>query len=129
MNWCFFIAGFLTTAIGLIHSLLGERLIFSRMRSGGMIPTNGGQMLREPHLRILWATWHLATAMGSGLAAVLFWLALPSSRPMGQSLVAVAIIGTMLVSSSLVLVATKGKHPGWAGLLCVAILAAIGAYG
>ena len=84
--------------------------------------------LRERHVRILWATWHLATAMGMGISVLLFWLALPSSRPMGQSLAAVAIIGTMIVSSSLVLVATKGKHPGWAGMLCVAVLAAIGAY-
>jgi hypothetical protein len=127
-NWCFFTAGFLMTVIGLIHSLLGERLIFGRMRSGGLIPTNGGQVLREPYVRILWATWHVATAMAMGIAVVLFWLALPSSRPMGQSLAAVAIIGTMIVSSSLVLVATKGKHPGWAGMLCVAVLAAIGAY-
>lgn len=129
MNWCFFAAGFLTIAIGVIHSFLGERLIFRRMRSGGLIPTDGGRVLREPHVRILWATWHLATAMGMGLAAVLFWLALPTSRSLGQSPAAVAIMGTMAASSGLVLVATKGKHPGWAGMLCVAVLAAIGAYG
>lgn len=118
----------LTTMIGLIHSLLGERFIFGRMRSGGLIPTNGGHILREPHVRIIWATWHLATAMGMGIAVVLFWLALPSSRHVGQSLIAAAVIGAMVASSGLVLIGTKGKHPGWAGILCVAVLTAIGAY-
>lgn len=128
MNWYFFSAASLMIVIGLIHSLLGEHLIFRRMRAGGLIPTNGGQVLREAHLRIVWATWHLASAMGMGIAIVLFWLALPSSRPLGQSPVALTIIVTMALGAILVLVATKAKHPGWAGMLCVAVLTAIGAY-
>jgi hypothetical protein len=128
MNWFFVSAGVLTIVIGLIHSLLGERLIFRRMRLAGLIPTNGGQGLREPHVRILWASWHLVTAMGVGFAVVLFWLALPSSRSQAQSIVAWTIVGSMIASSSLVLVGTKGKHLGWAGLLGVAILTAIGVY-
>jgi hypothetical protein len=128
MNWYFVSAGVLTIVIGLIHSLLGERLIFRRMRLVGLIPTNGGQVLREPHVRILWASWHLVTAMGMGMAVVLFWLALPSSRSLAQSIVAMAIVGSMIASSSLVLVGTKGKHLGWAGLLGVAVLTAMGLY-
>lgn len=114
------------TVIGLIHSVLGERLIFKRMRSGGAIPTSGGNILREPHVRILWATWHLATAMGIGIAALLFWLALPSSAPPGRLPIAVVVIAAALAGSGLVLVGTKGKHPGWAGLLGVALLTAVG---
>jgi hypothetical protein len=66
--------------------------------------------------------------MGMGMAVILFWLALPSSRSLAQSIVAMAIVGSMIASSSLVLVGTKGKHLGWAGLLGVAVLTAMGLY-
>ena len=126
MNWYFVAAGVLTFAIGLIHSALGERVIFRRMRSSGFIPTNGGQVLREPHVRILWASWHVVTAIGWCVGVVLFWLALPSSRQAARSLVAEAVVASMLASSILVLVGTKGKHLGWVGLLGVALLTVLG---
>ena len=128
MNWYLAAAGTLTFAIGLVHSLLGERLVFQRMRSAGFIPTNGGPFLREPHVRILWASWHVVTAMGWCVAKTLFWLSLPLSKHLAQSLFAEAAVAPMLASSILVLVGTKGKHPGWAGLLGVAIVTAIGWY-
>lgn len=53
----------LLTLVGLIHSVLGEVLIFSRMRTEGVVPTNGGSVLRERHVRILWATWHVVTVL------------------------------------------------------------------
>ena len=127
MNWYFASAGALMIVIGAIHSLLGERLIFRRMRAVGvMIPTNGGQLLREPHVRILWASWDLATVMGVGLAFVLFWLAQPSTKNLNQSWPAMAIAGSIIASASVVLIGTKGRHPGWAGLLAAAVLTVIG---
>lgn len=128
MNWYFIAAGILSFVIGLVHSMLGELLIFRRMRAGGFIPTNGGQVLREPHVRILWASWHVVTALGWCLAALLIWLAVPTSSATAQLAVAHAVSGSMLASSILVLVGTKGKHPGWLGLLGVAILTATGSY-
>ena len=59
MNWYFIAAGVLSFLIGFVHSVLGESLIFRRMRAGGFIPTIGGQLLREPQVRILWASWHV----------------------------------------------------------------------
>jgi hypothetical protein len=128
MNWYFVAAGILSFAIGLVHSVLGESLIFRRMRASGFIPTNGGQVLREPHVRILWASWHVVTALGWCLAALLIWLAFPTSSAMPHLPIALAVSGSMLASSILVLVGTKGKHPGWLGLLGVAILTSIGSY-
>jgi hypothetical protein len=126
MNMYFVAAGIMTFAIGLVHSILGERLIFRRMRSAGFIPTNGGQVLREPHVRILWASWHLVTVMGWCIAAGLFWIALPSSMHLVQSVVPKVVAASMLASSFLVLIGTKGRHLGWVGLLGVAILTAFG---
>src|ERR1044072_7763259 len=128
MNWYFVVAAVLAFAIGLVHSWLGERLLFRRMRSVGFVPTEGGKVLREPYVRILWATWHVVTAMGWGVAVTLFWLALPSSKHLTDSFITKAISISMLASSILVFVGTKGKHLGWVGLLAVAILTAVGSY-
>ena len=128
MNWYLTAAGALAFVVGLIHSVLGERLVFSRMRARGIIPTNGGTVLREHHVRILWATWHVVTALGWCVAALLVWLALPSSTQAVRSVIVPMVVASMVASSLLVLVGTKGKHPGWAGLLAVAALAAVGSY-
>ena len=98
------------------------------MRVAGVIPTNGGQVLREAHVRILWASWHVVTALGWCVAVVLVWLSLPSPGPVAPPFVAKAIIAAMLASSLLVLVGTKGKHLGWVGLLGVAVLASLGLF-
>ncbi len=128
MNTYFLAAGVLTFVIGLVHSVLGEMMIFRLMRLQGIIPTNGGNVLREPHVRILWASWHVVTALGWCVAITLLWLALPSTAQISQSTLSKAIACALLVSSLLVLVGTKGKHPGWMGLLAAAALTAVGVY-
>jgi hypothetical protein len=127
MNLYFLAAAVLTILVGLVHSILGERLIFRRMRTSGFIPVNGGPVLREPHVRILWAAWHLVTVMGWGLAAFLAWVAfrVPGTAP---DFLLHATAATMLASAVIVLVGTKGKHPGWVGLLAVSFLIEVGRY-
>jgi hypothetical protein len=120
MNTYFFAAGLLLILIGLVHSILGEKLIFRRMRQGGFIPTHGGPALREPHVRILWATWHVVSVLGFGFAALLLWLAQPAQAQLAQAFIAPTLIATLAASSALVLIGTKGKHPGWIGLLAAA---------
>ncbi len=118
MNPWLFSAAILMIVVGMVHSVLGERLIFSRLRAGGLIPSDGGSHLRERHVRILWATWHFASVLGWAAAFVLLYAAdaaLPA--PVIQALVAAAAAGGILV-----LVGTRGKHPGWIALLVVALL-------
>lgn len=98
------------------------------MRGQGFVPTNGGQVLHEPHVRILWASWHVVTALGWCVAAALLWLAQPSQAQFAQSVVAKAAVAALVVSSVLVLVGTKGKHLGWVGLLAAAMLVLAGMY-
>ena len=100
--------------------MLGELLIFKRMRSDTLVPTVGGSLLSERHVRILWATWHIVSIFGLGFAAIL-GIGLDAVDP--PQFVQRVIAVTMAVSGSLVLVATKAKHPGWIGLLLVAALA------
>lgn len=121
MNRYFLAAAILAFLVGLVHSILGERLIFRRMRQGGFIPTNGGRVIGEGHVRILWASWHVLTVFGWCLAAVLLWLA--QAEPAPHALIAQAIVVAMTAGSFLILVGTRGRHPGWIGLLGVAVLA------
>ena len=119
MNWPFAIAGMLAVIVAAVHSVLGERWVFSRMRETGAIPTHGGNVLREPHVRILWASWHALSVLGLALAACLWFLAtVPAPRVFIQFVGGAVAIG-MLASAVLVLIGTRGKHPGWLGLLLV----------
>ena len=126
MNTLLLTAAGLAFLVGLVHSVLGEVLIFRRMRQGGLIPTKGGRVIEERHVRIVWASWHVLTVFGWCLAAVLLRLAgTQSARNAG---LANTVAAAMLAGSALVLVATKGKHPGWIGLLAVATLARLSNY-
>ncbi|MEO7359467.1 MAG: hypothetical protein ABI120_04015 [Gemmatimonadaceae bacterium] len=126
MNWYLTAAALLAFFVGLVHSVLGEHLLFRHMRAGTFVPTNGLPVLGERHVRILWGSWHLVTVMGWCIGAVLILLArTPPTNPLYSNL-ATIIIATTLVSSLLVCVATKGRHPGWIGLLLIALLTLAG---
>ena len=122
MQTYIFIAGILAFIIGAVHSVLGEILIFRQMRVSGIIPTNGAPLLKERHVRILWASWHVVTVFGWAFAAVMMRLAFPTDNDLLQTFVKHTIIASMLVSALLVLLGTKGMHPGWLGLAGVAVL-------
>jgi hypothetical protein len=125
MNTFFVAAALLAFAVGLIHSVMGEVLIFQRLRAGeqgrGLVPTHGGPLLRERHVRILWASWHAPSVLGWGQAAALLWLA-QGPRSTALLFIEHSIAASMLGASLLVLVGTRGRHPGWLGLLAVAAL-------
>lgn len=126
MNTALAAAAVLSLVIGLVHSVLGERLVFSRLRQGTVVPTQGGTLLRGAHVRILWATWHVVTVLGWGVAGVLLLLAAePALGPLHLSLLQLIALA-MLASGALVLVGTRGRHPGWIGLVGVAVLTWLG---
>jgi hypothetical protein len=126
MNWYYAAAGVLTFVVGLVHSVLGERRIFQKMRKRGLVPTEGGRLLSESNVRILWASWHVLTVFGWGFASILLWLSLPSINERSQPITEFVIIIAMLIGAMFVFVGTKAKHPGWIGLLGVAILVWLG---
>ena len=126
MNLYLVVAGSLVFVVGLIHSVLGEVLIFRRMRKGSFIPTYGSPVLKERHVRILWASWHCLTIFSWGIGAILLRLSFPTSQYIVQAFIENAIILSMLTASLTVLVGTKGKHPGWLGLLGIAIFLWLG---
>jgi hypothetical protein len=125
MQTPYLIAAVLAAVTGLVHSVLGEILIFRHLRNGSLVPALGAPPLRERNVRIIWATWHLATLFGWAFAGVLLQLGL--GRPVSASLVVGAIVFAYLGGAVLVLVGTRGRHPGWVALTAVAALTATSA--
>lgn len=126
MNTYLATAAGLAILIGLVHSILGERMVFSRLRQGTVVPAHGGTLLRGHHVRILWATWHIVTLLGWAFAAALLLLAAEASpSPLHIALLQVIALA-MAASGVLVLVGTKARHPGWIGLMGVAVLIWLG---
>lgn len=126
MNWYLVIAAALAFFVGLVHSVLGERLIFRRLRQGGLVPTNGGNLLDERHVCILWASWHIVTVFGWCIAYILLRLSFSSSSASSAWFIEQAIIIATLAGSALVFIGTRARHPGWTGLLGVAVLVWLG---
>jgi len=123
MQTFYLIAGIIALTTCLVHSVLGEILIFSKLRNGGIVPTMAAPPLRGRHIRIIWASWHLVTVFGFALAGILLWWAFPQDGSSVDSFVVGAIVAANLAGAVIVLVATNGKHPGWIALLVVAVFA------
>ena len=115
MNSLLVAAAVLAVLVGLIHSALGEILIFRRL------PRASNGALPQPH-GVLWATWHIASVLGWALAALLWKLAASPAPPPLQQFLLTAIATAFAASALLVLIGTRGRHPGWAGLGGVAVL-------
>ena len=108
--------------VGLIHSVLGEVLVFRTLRTHGLVPTAGYPVLRERQVRILWASWHLVTVLGWALSALLWRLVFLLMRRPPRSRVAHTTTLALLACALLVGFATKGRHPAWCALLVVSAL-------
>ena len=129
MNLNLLIAGILCFFLGVIHSFLGEYLIFKTKRNkGSLVPSKESAALKERHLRIVWATWHLASVFGWCIGAILIKIAVTENQQNIDiiNFILDSISYTMLFTSLLVLVGTKGKHPGWIVLLIIGILTILG---
>ena len=129
MNIYFLIAGVLCILLGIVHSILGKYLIFrSKRKRGSLVPIEVSGTLKEGHLRIIWATWHLASIFGWCIAAFLIKISL-DQHILDSTFICFMIYSTVLAmfaSSLLVLLGTKGKHPGWIVLILIGILLVIG---
>ena len=121
MNPYLLAAGIIAILVGVVHSVLGEVLIFRFLRQGALVPTLARPPLHERHVRIIWASWHIASCFGWAIAAILFNLANQPDTTSTAFITKYISMG-MAASAVLVLVATKGRHPGWIGLSAVAIL-------
>lgn len=120
------LAALLCFLLGLVHSLLGERLIFNKLRKKrGTIKSTEQGLLSQRHFGILWASWHILSLFGWCIAYLFLSIskqAVELLRTTFRSDILSAISICMSISAILILIATKAKHPGWIILLAIALL-------
>ncbi len=108
MTTLLYTAAFFTFAIGITHSILGERYILTRLfRRDNLPKLFGGTEFTKRTLRF---AWHLTTIAWWGFSAILILLAEDSFTFQNISMV---IALTFIISGTISLVASKGKHYSW----------------
>ena len=101
-------AAFLAFAIGVVHSVLGERYILTRLfRRDNLPKLFGGTEFTAQTLRF---AWHITTIAWWGFSAILVLLAAGAFSFSNLSMV-IAI--TFLVTGTIALVASHGRHLSW----------------
>jgi hypothetical protein len=136
MNAYFALAGALAIGFGLVHSVLGELLLIRRLPRDGLPPLAPFTLIEvrkwglvgstDLALRTLRFSWHLPTVLGCGFGAILLRLAWPASPDTHLAFVQGAAALSMGACSLVVLVISRGKHPGWVGFLAIAVLIWLG---
>lgn len=121
------LAAALAVFTGIVHSLLGELLIFRRLARGSLVPKLPAPPLSGRHVRILWATWHLASVFGWAFAALLWRMAGAPGSCLSAGDVLSAIALANLIGAALVLVGTRARHPGWIALSAIAVCCGLAA--
>ena len=108
------VAALLAFAVGVAHSLLGERYILGPLlRGGGVPPLFGGPEFTARTLRF---AWHLTTIAWWGFAAVLILLARDAVSPRSLSAVVAA---TFLLSGAVTFFVSRGRHHAWIVFLTI----------
>lgn len=107
-SW-FLIAALLTFAVGLAHSVLGEKYILMRL-----------VVEKTFKARTLRFAWHLTTIAWWGFGAMLV-LASRGQLSAGNALLALA--ATMAATAAVILVSSRSRHLAWLIFLAIAIIA------
>lgn len=121
MNLYLLIAGCLAFTLGLIHSVLGEILIFRQLLQTNLASSSGRAVLKERHIRTLRSTWHIVTLFGWGFGTILFCFALSSTASDQITATKNIMVAMFLVAAAFWLIGTKGKHPAWVVLAIIAV--------
>lgn len=120
MSWLLATAAFLTFAVGVAHSWLGERYLISRLlRRNDLPPLLDGVEFTRAVIRF---AWHLTTVAWSGLAAILVFL---SGAVRGVSVahgVLLSIAATFAVSAVVTAAVSRGRHLAWVVFAAIAVL-------
>ena len=106
-------AALLLLAVGLAHSVLGERLILRRLDRQSLPPLRGSGGVTK---RVLRFAWHVTTLAWWGFAALL--LARFASVEASLQIVA----ATFAVTAAVIATSSRGRHPAWLVFLAVAVL-------
>ena len=114
MSVALYLASFLLVAIGIAHSVLGERYILIRLFRRQDLPKIKGST--EFTTRTLRFAWHLTTIAWWGFAAIV----ISAARGPVSSHTILLIIGITFCSTGLVtLFTSRGRHFAWPVFLLI----------
>lgn len=109
-----YIAAFLTVALGIAHSYLGEKYILVRLFRRENLPKIFGD--QEFTKRTLRFAWHITTVAWIGFAALLVHAGRGDLTVPGT----LRIIGvTAIISGLLPIIFTRGRHLAWVVLFAI----------
>ncbi len=113
-------ASFILILTAISHSVIGEIMIFRKLSNGQIVPNISAPPLEERNVRILWASWHLTSVFGLVFALTLFKIGI--NAPLSAPELTFSIAIACFLGGVLVLVGTKGRHPGWISLTLASFL-------
>ena len=122
MNTYLLVAAGISAVGGVLHSILGERLILSKLATAGLPQTLGSSVFA---LRVLRLFWHLVSVAWWGFTALLVLLAsMPASDDNQRLIWAIAL--TFLASAVVSFIVSRGKHFSWGVVLIIAVVTWLG---
>ena len=113
-----YLAAFLLFAIGIVHTVLGEKYILVRLFRRDNLPKLFGST--DFTVRTLRFAWHLTTVAWWGFAVLLILMAHP---PLVMQQVGAVIGCIFLIHFLVALFGTRGKHLSWILFLLVGVIA------
>ena len=123
MNLFLMVGGLLSALIGIVHSVLGEKLVLRPLFERGEVPKLLGSTAFAH--RTLRFTWHLTTVLLVGIGAVVVDLSrLPPDST--STCVLQVLTATFAVCSLVSLVGARSKHFSWWVFLIIAVLLWLG---
>ena len=109
-----YLAAFLLFALGIVHTVLGEKYILVRLFKRDNLPKLFGST--EFTVRTMRFAWHLTTVAWWGFAAMLVLMAHP---PIVTQQVGAVIGCTFMLHFLIALLGTRGRHLSWIVFLVV----------
>jgi hypothetical protein len=105
-----YMAAFLAVAVGVIHSVLGERYILIRLFRRADLPKLFGGVAFT--IRTLRLAWHVTTIAWWGFAAILVMLA---QRSVSSGSLSFILALTFLATGATTALVSRGRHLAWIG--------------
>lgn len=109
MNLPFVISGILLVLLGLIHSLLGEKLILIPVLKREMPKLMGSDFLTRRTLRF---AWHITTVLCWGMGVILIYYATDKTIQR-DPVILHTIAMTSLICGFISLLIARGRHFSW----------------
>lgn len=118
-SWPLIVAVVLVFAVGLVHSILGERLLIGPLlhperRTGLLARSDFGR-------NVLRFAWHITTLAWWGMGIALLIVALMPAERAAPAMLA-TLSGTFILTGVVILIVGRGRHLAWPVFLAIGVL-------